>query len=1184
MRNHVNGLFYVVFTIALVLNCYLANAGVLKNQTLYFDPEYTGVGKGTLSEPYKSLSDIADQKILEGVALCLKRGTVLRESFKPLYMKGSDEYPVVFDAYGQGEKPVIRGTKKITGWTDADGDGIWKAPVQEDVTVFFVNGEKQVLARYPNCGTDNDGWEKITQRPTKDPDFSHMLVAENLKDAAYWTRARCVIRAAAWDDSILQVEKWDNEKKTLYFSAPLFAKGGKYGVGWGFYLENVLEELDKDGEWYYDKEGATLYYKKPANVDLSTDVTEASVLDTAFALSADNEHIRFNNLKIEGFKKHGIYGLFANHITVESCDFLNNGYADAFFSGDNTVTITDIHIKNSNFKNSYRWCIRLNRVDGYSVENNKMEDSYRTALQVDVGANGRIIGNTIKNAGYNGVHMSQPVCNNIIERNLVDGFCVEFTDGGAYYAWDNATKFTGNPADAKTTGWNEFRNNIARTGHTLHLANGNSLHNCYGIYLDDNSTKWRVAENIIVNPGNCGLNLHNTRGTDTSGNLFYGGSSNIRAYESDRGEKWWPKKYGPRENMSNNNIISNVCYINTAPIGRSLAVNIEWVGLYADIDHMLSTVDYNRYYNPFQDVIDHRRFYVGKEEKKAIELLSLNEHQNDVNLNLDIHSMKYVGDPGVSVIEELSGNLVPNSDFSEGVEVDNCWPRKGSSKVKPDAWMTLSKGNGELTGDCLKAVLGNGNGSFWVSGTQPGSKIALSEGTTYRISFDAKAGSNCAMRIRVCQNHDSKRDAGCDTTIGIDSSAQKNYTVYFKADMNDPDVRIVFDVPREAEYACIDNLAMEEVALAAQDNSIPLVNTDASREAWMVLEQGRYIDLSGKRMDNPIQVPAWDARIVIRDENLIRNPDLEEAFSNGVAVGFMAESSDASVLFAEDTETVFHGARSQKIWCTAISHNGHIFYGQQNIPLQAGNEYTAGMYLYPSNATGGAVLKLQCDSDVVMERTADVRGSGWRKCSMTGYAGIDGNGLFGLELRSPGMLFADWIEVKQLYNKVQNWSFEDGACTETTQASGWIKPAHADAQTVYSEVSDAATGTKAQKIECKTRGCVQINTADMDILEPGENYAIKLKIKGKIGSKTAKVNVYTRVPDKKLLYSHEIKNITDSYQEAVLPFTVDELGGNSSYFTIAIYDKGECSAEVGDYLILDDVRYYHVYRNYISRR
>jgi len=135
---------------------------------------------------------------------------------------------------------------------------------------------------------------------------------------------------------------------------------------------------------------------------------------------------------------------------------------------------------------------------------------------------------------------------------------------------------------------------------------------------------------------------------------------------------------------------------------------------------------------------------------------------------------------------------------------------------------------------------------------------------------------------------------------------------------------------------------------------------------------------------------------------------------------------------------------------------------------------------------------------------------------------------------------------------------------------------------VYSEVSDAATGTKAQKIECKTRGCVQINTADMDILEPGENYAIKLKIKGKIGSKTARVNVYTHTPDNKLLYSYEIKNITDSYQEAVLPFTVDESSGNSSYFTIAICDKGECSAEVGDYLILDDVRYYHVYRNYIT--
>jgi hypothetical protein len=102
----------------------------------------------------------------------------------------------------------------------------------------------------------------------------------------------------------------------------------------------------------------------------------------------------------------------------------------------------------------------------------------------------------------------------------------------------------------------------------------------------------------------------------------------------------------------------------------------------------------------------------------------------------------------------------------------------------------------------------------------------------------------------------------------------------------------------------------------------------------------------------------------------------------------------------------------------------------------------------------------------------------------------------GIAFGSAGKLYVERMEIRQLYNKMGNWSFEDGSCTETAQSPGWVKPAQAEAQTVYSEVRDAATGSTARKIECKAEGCVQINTADMHVPEPGENYVIKMKIKG----------------------------------------------------------------------------------------
>ena len=1159
----------------------------LKNQELYFDSGYSGIEFGTSNYPYHSLSNLDGRDLFSGTVLKLKRDAVFDGGCSPSSVIGSSENPIVFEAYGTGADPIVRGTQAVTGWTDVNADGIWEASFNEAVSALFLNGEKQVLARYPNQNAANEGWLAITAKPTADPNFPHILVSTNLKDAAYWMDATCVVRAAAWEDSVLTVTNWNNPTKTLYFDENLYKDGEKYSVGFGFYLQNVLEELDAEGEWFFDGDNSTLYFKKPAGVDLSSGVVDVSVIPRAFDLPGGSGFVEFHNLRIESFQENGIYGSSVSDITVESCNFRNNGHRDIVLTASSSARGEDLTIQNSVFQNSKAQSIYLANMDGFLIEGNTMDDGYQTAILVGTSSDGVIRHNTIRNVGYNGIHLSRPIQGILVESNLVDGFCTEFTDGGAYYVWDNVPKLSGDPADASTTGPSEFRKNIARDGHTEHAAVGNSGHNCYGFYLDDNARLWTVTDNIVVNPGNVCFNLHNARENEVAGNLLYGGSEyTVRLSESSNVGDWWYAQNGTYENMSSNRFFGNVFYMNHSPFSGTDARNVRWKSQYENPDDMIQTMESNLYCNLFGAMIDSREFYTNGTMNSGGTLcredLTLEDHQ--AQLGLDGSS---VGHPlnNTRLPVEVSGvNQVSNSNFSDPVKVNNCWPRNAPGyEDNPDAWVTLSTVPGVLDGDCLKAVAGNTGGSFWMN--EDGAKNGLSvvSGRVYRIHFTMKSEMESSVGVSVIQDHGSKLNVGCSRSVTL-GTARQDYDIYFTATLSDDDVRIAFPMNLGGDIVYLDNLMLEEVVFIEQDSSAALVNTGRVDDVIFTLESGTYVDQTGASIGNPVVVPPWSAQIVIRNENLVTNGGMEGVFNaSGVADGFSNNSSNSTVIFSDETTNVFRGSHAQKIECTAIDSDGRVQLNWMNLPVTAGNEYMLATYLKQMNITDDITLRLGKGAPtygLFFEKDMSV-GADWRRYAVSGYATEDADAaLFGIYYNSTGTLYVDEVSVKQLYNKIENWSFWQGACA-TTDAQDWVRPAHAIAQTLYSADADSVSGNIAQKIECVATGRVQINSTDFDTFTKGEEYVLKMKLKGDIGAKTVRVNVYARTPDVKLEYSYEVAGITpDAYMEVVVPFVADQFDGESSYFTITINDGGAYVANVGDYLLLDDVRYYHVYDAY----
>ena len=80
--------------------------------TLRGDDNNDGLSEET---PFRSLRKVAGQKREPGDMILLERGSVFQEEYLHIYEGGTREHPVVVDAYGQGEMPVIA----------AEGSGLW---------------------------------------------------------------------------------------------------------------------------------------------------------------------------------------------------------------------------------------------------------------------------------------------------------------------------------------------------------------------------------------------------------------------------------------------------------------------------------------------------------------------------------------------------------------------------------------------------------------------------------------------------------------------------------------------------------------------------------------------------------------------------------------------------------------------------------------------------------------------------------------------------------------------------------------------------------------------------------------------------------------------------------------------------------------------------------------------------
>ena len=197
-------------------------------------------------------------------------------------MSGTADCPVFYEAQHEG-KSVVSGGKKLNQRWEKWKENIYVSqltdPTVSVIDQLYVNGTRKPMARYPNRNGKNvfDAWD-LSHQVTPDAEVDMF----NPKRVAEWKNPKgAYIHAmhnSLWGDmhwlvtGKKEVEGKQGKKRTQ--ETQLVYEGGwqnnRPSAMHPVYrmIENVFEELDEPGEWFFDSSDKKIYYYPEAQEDM----------------------------------------------------------------------------------------------------------------------------------------------------------------------------------------------------------------------------------------------------------------------------------------------------------------------------------------------------------------------------------------------------------------------------------------------------------------------------------------------------------------------------------------------------------------------------------------------------------------------------------------------------------------------------------------------------------------------------------------------------------------------------------------------------------------------------------------------------------------------------------------------------------------------------------------------------
>ncbi len=464
------------------------------NATTYFvSTSGNDANPGTSEDlPWKSLARVNNFfKLYPGDQVLFKRGDEWSGTVT-VRASGTAGSPIIYGAYGTGDKPKIYGSEKITGWTLHSGN-IYKASFNKSINQLFLKDSRMTLARYPN----SDNWDFTITAVNSSTQFSCDKLDENIN----YTGATWIGRTEAWAVMSAKVTALNSNTLTIE-SAPTY----DLGVDEGFFLCNKLVFLDQPGEWFYDTATKTVYLWTPGGDNPANYEVRGSTISDVITLSSKN-HITIKDLNLLQAKEKALSANNCSNLIIE-----NNDISDVDDMGIHIIgslsannTIANNRINSANHYGIYTY-IKNSIISDNEIKNTAIFGNLgKTGLGSQNPGNGlecRGDNNTIRynrviNTGYNGIRFYG--LNTLVEYNYVDNACATVDDGGGIYTYNGTLS---NPASAGS---------IVRYNIVLNI-NGNwegrikrDRMKGFGIYMDANNHDITIEHNIVYNTGRAGL-------------------------------------------------------------------------------------------------------------------------------------------------------------------------------------------------------------------------------------------------------------------------------------------------------------------------------------------------------------------------------------------------------------------------------------------------------------------------------------------------------------------------------------------------------------------------------------------------------------------------------------------------------------------------------------------------------
>ena len=496
--------------------------------------------------------------------ILLPEGTT--ELAQPIQLEAKDSNLTI-----AGTKSTLIGAPPVTGWQPHEGK-IVKADVSKLLPKGFIpkqllsNGERQILARYPNFDAKDPlygGWAFVAEFPPAGAPEGHLwkrTLYVKPEDVRKWAHPEDVeldiFAQYGWWNFIEPVVSLDPQTRKLTLKKDC---GYDLHPHNRYHFQNALEELDAPGEWFYDKHTGTLYFW-PLKGEVGTSEVRIPTLDSFFKVKAGAKKVVIRGLKLTGCHASAITFERAEDCLVEKCIITQVGA----FSGSGIGVSDGKNVRLSHNEISYTGSngISLSGGDrktltgpGHVAEDNHIHHMgvfNKNACGISMyGVDNTAAHNHIHDGPRMGVQMSGN--NLIVEYNHLHHLCLETQDGGAIY--------TGGRDWISSRG-SKWRYNLIHDVIGCGQESGGLKHPwfTFGLYPDDNSGGIDIIGNIVYRVAHTPIHMHNSRDCIVENNIFalggkfqfdlhgwtkdqrfYAGHINemIKGYESVAGQLAW---------------------------------------------------------------------------------------------------------------------------------------------------------------------------------------------------------------------------------------------------------------------------------------------------------------------------------------------------------------------------------------------------------------------------------------------------------------------------------------------------------------------------------------------------------------------------------------------------------------------------------------------------------------------